>query len=145
MTANAYQYEWNHFTVEEPTDEGLLQIPIAGPPGTRPKSVRRHAGCSQHIVRWSAGAWGQPPAVPKAAPLSLSSGRILLRRTVKPAVSVPVPGKGRLWIVEAEYVYALADVAPLDGPVSLGDGPREMGGGAAPQSLPREAYRHMLG
>ena len=54
MTARPEQYEGFFFTVEEDTDEGLLPVPVAGPPGTPAKVVRRHGGLTTRVVRWFA-------------------------------------------------------------------------------------------
>ncbi len=125
MPARSHQYEWFSFVVEEDGESGLEQIPVAGGPYDPSEIVRWSSGWATRTVHWFAAAWQEPPAVPRSRPRS--PNLVLLRKKIKPVVTIPVPGKGRFHIVEGVYTYALRRPPTQDGPIALGDVPQEIG------------------
>lgn len=45
-------------------DEGVLQVPVAGPPGTPCEIIRVHAPMCRRVVQWTAEKRQTPPTVP---------------------------------------------------------------------------------
>lgn len=88
-------------------DEHVLQIPVAGPPGTPCKIVRTAAPTAQKIVTWIAEKMSNPPDGPDPTP---RAGETLLHHSIMD-VSKVVIGDKMKYTVSGITVYAL-DVPP---------------------------------
>lgn len=87
-------------------DDGLLQLPVAGPPGTPAVFVRTHAAIMRKVVTWRAMKAGGIPEVP--SPDALGDNDVFMGWRMSPAVPVPMAnGKGVVWSISGDYLYGL--------------------------------------
>ena len=111
-------------TRERTRDDGLLVIPVAGPPGTPPEIVRVHAGVELETVSFEANKIGEPPTVPH--PDQLDQNNLFLSGTQSAAVPMlQVQGNNHSWHISGAYTYVHKKPVGLDAPLPTGVMPFE--------------------
>jgi hypothetical protein len=91
-------------------DNGLLEIPVAGPPGTPCQIVRVHAGYGIRTSSWDASKRGTPPAMP--SPEDTPSGDTLLSYEINLAQPrLDVNQGGLSFAASGTYVYCQGTIA----------------------------------
>lgn len=105
-------------------NEGILVMPVAGPPGTPPMIVRVHAGLDMSTVDFDASKIGEPPIVPAAEPRD--PNLILLGGSQTASLPMIQPG-GHIWQLSGHYEYVHKKLTGLDGPMPTGMMPIDFG------------------
>src|SRR5262245_46928475 len=85
-------------------DEGILQMPVAGPDPTPAVIIRTHAPCTRKIVRWVAERQGGMPTLPDPEPPTTTQflKRSLIARASK---KLNADGITHRWRVEGMFEY----------------------------------------
>lgn len=106
------QFPYDEFTqqVDYTVDEGLLQVPVAGPAGTPCEIVRLHGGKGQRTLSFAAQRTGALPELP--TPVPQSANEVLAGLNIKPAVPSLMADGNAVTRVEGQYVHFL--LTPLD-------------------------------
>lgn len=85
-------------------DEGILVLPIAGPPGTAAAIIQVHAPYGIRRVKWEAAKRGVPPPIP--TPKDTASGDKILSSSIIVHQPRPEVSQSKLgFAMEGEYVY----------------------------------------
>ena len=115
-------------------DDGLLQIPVAGPPGTPCEIVRQHAGVGQRLTAFAAQRTGALPELPTADPQF--PGEVLAGTRITPCIpSLMADGTGVVR-VEGSYVHFLLQPLTHKNYLPMGAAPFDEATGDQYQLLP---------
>jgi hypothetical protein len=91
-------------------DEGILVLPIAGPPGTPAAIIQVHAPYGIRRVKWEAAKRGVPPPIP--TPKDTPSGDKILSSSIVVHQPRPEVSQSKLgFAMEGEYVYVQGTLA----------------------------------
>lgn len=100
------------------TDEGVQQLPIAGPVGSSGKLassiIQTHAPCGWRVVTFNLKRRGKPPVAPDRTPPD--SNHTLLRTRISiPLTELDGDGVTPIHSISGEYVYSLTSpIFPSD-------------------------------
>lgn len=95
------------------TDEGVLQIPLAGPDETESRIVKTSGKYSKKIIQWIAERVGSIPEIPSAK--TSDPNETLEYKVVGTASAEWMPdGKNRLYSISGTYVYAIKKAYETD-------------------------------
>lgn len=86
--------------------QGILTIPVAGPPGTPPKLVRTFAPYLEKRATWSVERINFPPVVPHWDTGDPNS--VPTEMTFYPMSPMPIDDFRQAWRMEGEYSYVSA-------------------------------------
>jgi len=116
FNANDFSYTDYEIDGRYDTDNGLLIIPVAGPPGTAAEVVRVHAPYTTKSVKWTAERGGTPPTLPSAN--TGVANEMLAHKTVFGiAPGIDLFGTAHIYRNSGEYFYLMpvpkADTDPL--------------------------------
>lgn len=106
-------------------DSGLLQVPIAGPPGTPCEIIRWHAGVGQQLVTFAAQRTGARPELPTPEPQS--SNEVLASLHVKPMAPTVMADGTPVCRVEGSYTHFLLRPVTHRDTLRMGTSPYEEG------------------
>ncbi len=90
--------------------EGILQIPVAGPPGTPSVLVAVHAPYATRVVQWTVGRMGGKPRIPDPTPTTPNQTRGYM--TFTPAAPTLTPDGTRYFRVSGLYTFYLTAIDP---------------------------------
>jgi hypothetical protein len=117
------QYPYRVYTLAPSfrVHSGLVQLPVAGPPGTAAVFVRLCAPSGEKVVHYEAvrdGAW---PEVPMPE-MSQSGNEVFLHADITPQTPIPIDGERFRYSLSGDYIYGLkVPNTPQDGfPTGMG-------------------------
>lgn len=112
---DAYAYDVFTQDISYKTMAGLLQLPLAGPPGTGARVVRVHAPYTRKVVKWAIQTvlpQGVRPVLPHWD--TGDPNEVLCYRVVRPQTPLlTTAGTDYQWRVEGEYHYHLLGTADV--------------------------------
>lgn len=108
-SAEHLQASYTDYTIETfyGNDTGILQSPVAGPPGTPSDMIQVCAAYDQMIIKWMATRVGLKPTVP--SPLRPNDANAVLKsKQITPlAPLLDSDGKTKIYRVSGIYIYNL--------------------------------------
>ncbi len=106
-------------------DNGVMMIPVAGPPGTPPKIVRKYAPCMRKTVEWTAERKGLQPTIPHWD--TGNPQEIPAYRNIMPVSPLLLNDTEHAWRAAGTYVYFLSVAPdPLNATYAAGANPADI-------------------
>jgi hypothetical protein len=102
---------------------GILQLPVAGPPGTPPVLIQLHAGAQRKTVAVGGRRAGLPPLMPSSTSLGIDGG-VLANFVLSPQSPVlDADGETYVYNTGATYVYYLSSFIRAEDGFRMGASP----------------------